>query len=140
MDTYIRRYIRVYVHDTHAYFPTLGAQAVQVGRKYGVEGTAFEPGTAVAGAFRRAGQDLSDSASNNALGLIHKVFGTTFAQPKKRTGVQIVGSAYNPKLAIEKDRYENLFHHAEYGIAALFHLPGAEKRTWVDNHTIKNFV
>ena len=122
-----------------------GSQAVHVGRKYGVEGTAFEPGTAVAGAFRRARQDLSDSASNKALGLIHKVFGKTFAQPKKRTGVQIVGSAYNPKLGIGKDRYENLFHHAEYGISALFHLPGAEKRTWVkpkykDNHTIKNFV
>ncbi len=32
-----------------------GSQAVHVGRKYGVEGTAFEPGSGVAGAFRRAG-------------------------------------------------------------------------------------
>jgi hypothetical protein len=76
---------------------------------------------------------------------IHKVFGKTFSPEKKTAGVQIVGSAYNPKAAIGKDRYENLFHHAEYGISALFHLPGSEKRTWVkakykDNHTIKNFV
>jgi len=122
-----------------------GSQAVHVGRKYGVEGTAFEPGSGVAGAFRRAREDIGNAASHKLLSGIHKVFGKTFSPEKKTAGVQIVGSAYNPKAAIGKDRYENLFHHAEYGISALFHLPGSEKRTWVkakykDNHTIKNFV
>ncbi len=122
-----------------------GSQAVHVGRKYGVEGTAFKPGSGVAGAFRRAREDIGNAASHKLLSGIHKVFGKTFSPEKKTAGVQIVGSAYNPKAAIGKDRYENLFHHAEYGISALFHLPGSEKRTWVkakykDNHTIKNFV
>jgi hypothetical protein len=108
-----------------------GSQAVHVGRKYGVGGTAFEPGTAVSGAFRRARQDIGDAASSKLLGLIHKGFGRSFA--------------YKPIPAVGKDRYANLFHQAEYGVSALFHLPGAEKRTWVkprykDNHTIKNFV
>ena len=52
-----------------------GSQAVHLGRKYGVEGTAFEPGSGVAGAFRRAREDLTDSATNKLLGSIHKVFG-----------------------------------------------------------------
>ncbi len=123
-----------------------GSQAVHVGRKYGVGGTAFEPGTAVSGAFRRARQDIGDAASSKLLGLIHKGFGRSFAKDTKlHTGVQIVGSAYKPIPAVGKDRYANLFHQAEYGVSALFHLPGAEKRTWVkprykDNHTIKNFV
>jgi len=37
-----------------------GSQAVHVGRKYGVEGTAFEPGSGVAGAFRRAREDIGN--------------------------------------------------------------------------------
>ena len=122
-----------------------GSQAVHVGRKYGAVGTAFEPGTAIAGAFRRATEDVGDKASGKLLGLINTVTGKSFATPKQKTGVQIVGSAYKPKPAVGADRYSNLFHQAEYGISALFHLPGEEKRTWVkarykDNHTIKNFV
>ena len=114
-------------------------------RCYGAAGTAFEPGTAISGAFRRAREDLGDKASGKLLGLINHVTGKSFSDPKKKIGVQIEGSAYKPKPAVGKDRYENLFHQAEYGISALFHLPGAEKRTWVkprykDNHTIKNFV
>ena len=121
-----------------------GSQAVHVGRKYGAVGTAFEPGAGPAGAFRRARQDIGDVASGKLLGLIHKGFKNAFADDK-HTRVQIVGSAYKPRPAVGKDRYANLFHQAEYGISALFHLPGAEKRTWVkpcykDNHTIKNFV
>jgi len=107
-----------------------GSQAVQVGRKYGVEGIAFEPGSGVVGAFRRAREDIGNAASHKLLSGIHKVFGKTFSPEKRTTGVQIVGSAYNPKLPIGKDRYENLFHNAEYGISALFHLPGSKKRTW----------
>ena len=122
-----------------------GSQAVHVGRKYGVERTAFKPGSGVAGAFRRARGDLGDAASHTLLSGIHKVFGKTISPEKKTTGVQIVGSAYKPLPAVGKDRYENLFHQAEYGISALFHLPGSEKRTWVkprykDNHAVKNFV
>ncbi len=122
-----------------------GSQAVHVGRKYGVEGTAFEPGSGVAGAFRRAREDIGNAAGHKLLSGIHKVFGKTISPEKKTTGVQIVGSAYKPLPAVGKDRYDNLFHQAEYGISALFHLPGSEKRTWVkakykDNHTIKNFV
>ena len=122
-----------------------GSQAVHVGRKYGVQGTAFEPGSGVAGAFRRAREDLGEAASNKLLSGIHKVFGKTISPEKKKTGVQIVGSAYKPLPAVGKDRYANLFHHAEYAISALYHLPGSEKRTWVkakykDNHTIKNVV
>lgn len=119
---------------------TGGSQAVHVGRKYGAIGTAFEPGSGPAGAFRRATQDLGDAASRKLLGLIHKGFKNSFAD-EKHTRVQIVGSAYKPKPAVGKDRYENLLHQAEYAISAL----SAEKRTWVkprykDNHTIKNFV
>ena len=106
---------------------------------------AFEPGSGVAGAFRRAREDRRDAESNKLAGAINKVFGKTSAPEKKRTGVQIVGSAYKPLPAIGKDRYETLFPHAEYAISALYHLPGSEKRTWVkakykDNHTIKNTV
>lgn len=108
-----------------------GSQVVHVGRKSGVEGTAFQPGSGVARAFRRAREDLGDSASHKLLSGIHKVFGKTISTEKKRTGVQIVGSAYKPLPAIGKDRYENLFHHAEYAISALYHLPGNEKITWV---------
>ena len=125
-----------------------GSQAVPVGRKYGAIGTAFEPGSGPAGAFRRARQDLGDAASGRLLGLIHKGFKNSFAEDK-HTRVQIVGSAYKPRPAVGKDRYDNLFHQAEryrwHGIVALFYLLGAKKRTWVkprykDNHAIKTFV
>ena len=80
-----------------------GSQAVHVGMKYGVQGTAFEPGSGVAGAFRRARQDLGDFASNKLSGAIHIVFGKIIAPEKRRIGVQIVGSAYKPLPAIGKD-------------------------------------
>jgi len=79
-----------------------GSQAVHVGRKYGVEGTAFKPGSGVAGAFQRAREDIGDAASNKLLSGIHNVFSKTISPEKKRTGVQIGDSAYRPLPAIGK--------------------------------------
>ena len=86
-----------------------GSQAVHVGRKYGVEGTAFEPGSGVAGAFRRAREDLGAAVSNKLVSGTHKVVGKTISPEKKKTGVQIVGSAYKPVPLVGKDRYEICF-------------------------------
>jgi len=121
-----------------------GSQALHVGRKYGAVGTAFEPGSGPADAIKRAKDDLSHGKLKYLpVNAIHNAFSKTLSSSKgKRTGVEIIASAYKPKRV---NTAHDAFTQAEYGIAALTRLPGHEKRTWVkprykDNHAIKNFV
>ena len=122
-----------------------GSQAMYIGRRYGVKGTAFEPGVGIRDAYQNSIQDIGDSVLRQvSKGRLFSHIKSTMPE-KKRTGVSIVASAYRPEPAVGKDRYSKLFHHLEYGISALSKIGGAEPRTYIkpkykDPHTIKNFL
>lgn len=109
-----------------------GSQAVYIGKKYGAKGIAYEPGLGPADAISRAtgvGKKATTSAFRKAF---HMHMPDT-----KQAPVKIVASAY------DKDR--SLFDKSLYAIAAGYHIPGNESRTFVkpkykNNHDIKNFL
>lgn len=125
-----------------------GSQALHVGRKYGVKGTAFEPGAGASDVTHRVREVASDlrKKSKFPIDRIHEAFSKAISPEKKgRSGVHIVTSTFKKNAPKKFNPKEIALHQAEYGIAALTRLGGHEKRTYVrpkyqDNHSIKNFV
>lgn len=110
-----------------------GSQAIYIGRKYHAKGIAFEPGSGPGDAINRFDEDLRHKVTD----MVYKGYKKHMPAASNRTGVHVVASSFSPGKSKE---YSPL-----YGIAGLYHLPGREKRTWVNprlknSHDVKNFL
>jgi hypothetical protein len=109
-----------------------GSQAVYVGRLHNAKGTAFEPGAGPADTAFRFGADYGSKIAQTFRHAFHQ----ELPSAKKTTRVGIVASAFKPKGG---------WSDVDYGISGLYHLPGQEKRTWINSrlkssHSIQNFL
>lgn len=109
-----------------------GSQAIYVGRKHNAKGLAFEPGAGPADAVFR----LKDDTAKKLSATFSHAFRKGLPDAKSSTRVGVVASAFHPKGG---------WKDSLYGISALYHLPGQERRTWIkprrkNSHDVKNFL